>query len=370
MKRRTLLGGSALALTSLTAQNSSLGALSHAAPVVDRPKRARLEVTENPYGPSPAARRVIAESVPYAPYYVEDETELRQRIAAQEGLVHEQVALSNGSLDALSLLTSDIARGGHVLAPHPTYVTHLNYANRRGISAYYVPLRDHQIDFETMRKAVTSETRLAYFCNPNNPTGQMIDHDALIAFCRDMASRFPVVIDEAYYELLPDYQHMTMASLVREGLDVIVTRTFSKVYGMAGLRIGYVLARPERVKQLYSLTTTSRNQPGYRAALASLGDHAYLKGAVTYLTQCRERIYSLCCTHGLTYLPSVGTFVYVDTRRPAKAMRDALARHNVDVRIFDDAQYPSWIRIGTATPGELDMLAQALPSALGEVAPL
>ncbi|WP_438382369.1 histidinol-phosphate transaminase [Asaia sp. BMEF1] len=367
MKRRSLLRGSALALTTLTAQKTVSSAFAQSAPVDNNPKRARLEVTENPYGPAPAARRAVAESVPYAPYYVEDESELRKRIAGKENLADELIALSNGSLDALSLLTCDIARGGCVLAPHPTYVTHLNYAQRRGIPTNFVPLRDHQIDFDAMRKAITTETRLVYFCNPNNPTGQMIDHDALIDFCRDMAPRFPVMIDEAYYELLPDYQRMTMVPLVREGLDVIVTRTFSKVYGMAGLRIGYILAQSPRVKQLYSLTTTSRNQPGYRAALASLGDEAYLKGAVTYLTQCREIIYRLCHAHGLGYLPSVGTFVYVDTHRPATAMQDGLARYGVDVRVFADKQYESWIRIGTATPREIAMLAKVLPQVIEEV---
>ncbi|GAB6855815.1 histidinol-phosphate transaminase [Asaia astilbis] len=369
MKRRALLGGSATMLTLLgTQQARSAFAAPPTSPSSSMPsRRARLEVTENPFGPAPAARRAIEQSVSFAPYYVEDETELRLRIAGQETLSRDQVALSNGSLDALSLLTCDIARGGTVLAPHPTYVTHLNYAARRGIETVYVPLREHQIDFVEMRRAITPATRMVYFCNPNNPTGQMIDHEALIGFCRDVAPRCPVVIDEAYYELLPDYQRMTLSPLVREGLDVIVARTFSKVYGMAGLRIGYILARPERVKQLYSLTTTSRNQPGYRAALVSLGDLEYLQAAQTYLTQCREKIYRVCETHQLKYLKSVGTFVYVDTERPALAMRDALARHAVDIRVFDDARYPGWIRIGTATPAELDMLAEALPKALAEV---
>ncbi len=329
--------------------------------------RARLNVTENPFGPSPAARKAIIACVPEAPYYVEDDHALRDKIGYQENLEREKVALSNGSLDALSLLSTDIGRKGHILAPQPTYATHLNYAQRRGVEVRYVPLVDHAINLDALRQAITPQTALVYLCNPNNPTGDMLDHAKLLSFCRDISKTIPVLVDEAYFELLPSADQMTVSSLVHSGHDVIVARTFSKVYGLAGLRIGYILAQPNRVKQLYSLTTTSRNQAGYAAAIASLGDKTYLEGAIAYLKSCRTMIYDICEKNSLTFLKSQGTFVYVDTQRPAEKMKTALAQRGVDIRVFDAPAYQTWIRVGTATPAELAMFGRALPAALQDV---
>ncbi|GAN68539.1 pyridoxal phosphate-dependent aminotransferase [Acetobacter orleanensis] len=328
---------------------------------------ARLNVTENPYGPSPAARKAIIACVPEAPYYVEDDNSLRDKIGRQENLERDKIALSNGSLDALSLLATDIGRNGHLLAPQPTYTTHLNYAQRRGVEVRYVPLAEHTINLDTLRRAITPQTAMVYLCNPNNPTGTMLDHGKLLSFCKDVSKNIPVVVDEAYFELLPMAEQMTVSSLVHSGHDVIVVRTFSKVYGMAGLRIGYILAQPNRVKQLYSLTTTSRNQAGYAAALACLGDKTYLTGAIAYLKTCRNMIYDICEKNELSFLKSHGTFVYVNTLRSAEKMKAALAQRGVDIRVFDSPEYQTWIRVGTATPAELELFGRVLPEALQEV---
>lgn len=359
--RRTLLQTASIVLPAL----ATVGTRSVAQAQV--PEHARLNVTENPFGPSPAAKRAAAQSISQAAYYVEDEHVLRDLIGKRENLPREKVALSNGSLDALSLLSTDIGLKGHIIAPQPGYSTHLSYAARRGVKTRFIPLKNHQIDLEAMKKAITSDTALIYLCNPNNPTGQMVPHDHLSAFCRDVASKVPVIIDEAYFELLPSPMQQTMASLVQSDLDVIVTRTFSKVYGMAGLRIGYVLAQPARVRQLYGLTTTSRNQPGYAAAMACLGDEHYLSGAVKYLKTCRSMIYKICDENQLAYLKSEGTFVYIDTQRSALKMKEELAQRGVDIRTFDATGYETWIRVGTATPDELKRFEARLPEALKAV---
>ncbi|OAG73858.1 histidinol-phosphate aminotransferase [Gluconobacter japonicus] len=356
--RRTLLQTASFVLPAL----ATIGTREVAQAQV--PTHARLNVTENPFGPSPAARRAIAQSISQAAYYVEDEHALRDIIGKRENLPREKVALSNGSLDALSLLCTDIGLKGHIIAPQPGYSTHLSYAARRGVKTRFIPLKNHQIDLEAIKKAITSDTALIYLCNPNNPTGQMVPHAQLSAFCQDVASKVPVIIDEAYFELLPSPMQQTMSSLVQSDLDIIVTRTFSKVYGMAGLRIGYVLAQPARVRQLYGLTTTSRNQPGYAAAMACLGDEHYLSGAVAYLKNCRSMIYEICNENKLAYLESQGTFVYIDTQRSALKMKEALAQRSVDIRIFEAEGYETWIRVGTATPEELRLFKKALPEAL------
>lgn len=327
--------------------------------------KARLGVTENPFGPSPAARRAIVASVAQAAYYPHSEAGLRGKIARQEGLDGDHVTLSSGSLDALTLLTVAIASGGRVVAPQPTYATHLTYAARQGIETDWVPLRaDHQIDLDGLLAAIGPQTKLVYVCNPNNPTGLRPDPDRLRAFCIAAARKVPVLVDEAYFELAPDPHRQSMAALVREGHDVIVTRTFSKVYGLAGFRIAYTLARPDRIRQLNGRITTSRNQAGLAAAEASLGDPAYLSGAIAYLKGCREQIYRICEANRLRYLKSDGTFVYVDCGMPADALQKRLAALSVEVRLFEGEAYRNWMRVGTATPQELAYFAQALPKAL------
>ncbi|AEH63556.1 pyridoxal phosphate-dependent aminotransferase [Zymomonas mobilis] len=333
----------------------------------DRPIRARLNVTKNPFGPSLNARQAIAACISKAPYYIEDESELRVKIAQYEHLKVEQVGLSNGSLDTLSLLSADIGRNGTIIAPSPTYSTHLSYAQRRGITVDFIPLKNHKIDLEAIKSAITSQTALIYLCNPNNPTGTVLDISELFSFCIEISTKIPIIIDEAYYELLSNFSQKTVAPLLNKNADIIVTRTFSKVYGLAGLRIGYCLAQPQRIKQLYSLTTTSRNQAGYAAAQACFRDSNYLQGAINYLNSCRKIIYKICKNNRLPYLPSEGTFVYINTLRPAQKMKDALMSQGVDVRIFNDPNYLNWIRVGTATPQELNFFEIAISKIISNV---
>ena len=328
--------------------------------------RAHLGLTENPFGPSPAARAAIAGSVKDAAVYPHSERDLVTRLAARDGLRPEQVALASGALDALSHLTVAIGQSGRIVAPQPTYSTHLAYAARQGIETRWVPLgRDHQIDLGALAEAARApDTRLAYLCNPNNPTGLLLPPDRLRAFCRTVAPHVPVLVDEAYFELAPDPAGNSAAALVRDGADVIVARTFSKVYGLAGLRIGYILAQPQRIAQLNARITTSRNQAGLAAAAASLGDEAYLRGAIAYLADCRRRIYRIAEANRLRYLPSQGTYVYLDCARPAEGVKARLAALGVEVRLFEGAAYANWMRVGTATPAELDYFAHVLPQAL------
>jgi len=327
--------------------------------------RAHLGVTENPYGPSPAARQAAAKAVTEAAYYAwELEPPLIAAIAKREGVSPDQVGLCNGSLEALSLLSAEFAKAGPIVSPQPSYATPLLYAERRGARLDWVPLAaDNQIDLAALgaRKAGAGAV---YVCNPNNPTGLLLDPERLRAFCVETARTCPVIVDEAYIEISPDPVRCSMVDLVRGGHDVVVARTFSKVYGMAGLRVGFVIAQPERIKQLKGLIPTHKGRPGLAAALACYGDPAYLAGTKAYLEGCREKIYAICRANGLTWLPSHGTYVFVDCGRPNLAFQKTLAGLGVEVRVFDSPRHPTWIRVGTASPAELDYFAQVLPKAL------
>ena len=327
--------------------------------------RAHLGVTENPYGPSPAARQAAAKAVTEAAYYAwELEPPLVAAIAKREGVSPDQVGLCNGSLEALSLLSAEFAVKGPIVSPQPSYATPLLYAQRRGARLDWVQLAaDQQIDLPALAARKTGAGAV-YVCNPNNPTGLLMDPELLRAFCVETARTCPVIVDEAYIEISPDPVRHSMVDLVRAGHDVVVARTFSKVYGMAGLRVGFVIAQPERIKQLKSLIPTHKGRPGLAAALACYGDPAYLAGTKAYLEGCREKIYAICRANGLEWLPSHGTYVFVNCGKPNLAFQKTLAGLGVEVRVFDSPRHPTWIRVGTASPSELDYFATVLPRAL------
>ena len=329
------------------------------------PIRAHLGVTENPYGPSPAARKAAARALEDTPYYAWSlEPPLVEAIARREGVSPDMVGLCNGSLEALSLLATAFSKTGPIVAPQPTYATPLLYAGRQGAKLDWIALdAEHQIDLPAL-SAKAAGAGCVYVCNPNNPTGLLLNPDALRAFCIAAAKSAPVIVDEAYIEISPDPIRHSMIDLVKAGHDVVVARTFSKVYGMAGLRIGFIIARPERVRQLKSLIPTHKGRPGLAAALACYGDAAYLAGTKTYLEGCREKIYGICKANGLNYMPSFGTYVFVDTGKPNLVFQKTLASMGVEVRVFDSPRHSTWIRVGTASPAELDIFAQVLPKAL------
>lgn len=360
-RRGLLIGGAALTPSlGLTAETS----VDPAAPPAIK---AHLGVTENPFGPSPAARKAAAKALDETPYYAWAlEPPLVKLIAERDGLKPDQVGLCNGSLEALSLLSTAFSKAGPVISAQPSYATPLLYAERQGARLEWVPLAaDQQIDLPALAaRAKATNAACVYVCNPNNPTGLLLDANALRAFCVEVSRTCPVIVDEAYIEISPDPARNSMMDLVRAGHDVIVARTFSKVYGMAGLRVGFIAARADRVRTLKSLIPTHKGRPGLAAAAACYGDQAYLAGAKAYLENCREKIYAICRANGLACLPSHGTYVFVDCGRPNLQFQKTLAAMGVEVRVFDSPRHPTWIRVGTASPAELDYFASVLPKAL------
>lgn len=206
----------------------------------------RLRANENPYGPGARALEAAAAAADQGAYYPGPiEEDLLGLIAARHGLSLEHMVLASGSNEALCAAAVAFGRDGALVVPALTYSPHLRYAAKLGVEMRSVPLRDDMgIDLAAMRRAVDGNASLVYICNPNNPTGMTIDGETLRAFCRSVGFRAVVLVDEACNELTDDPEATSMVDLVRAGENVIVTRTFSKIFGMAGMRIGYVMAPP------------------------------------------------------------------------------------------------------------------------------
>ena len=256
------------------------------------PGQIRLMFNENPYGPSPKALAEVAKILPKTAYYpgaIEDD--LIGLFMARHQLDREQVFLASGSNEGLQAAMMAFGKHGKVISPTLTYSDHLHYAEKLGVAVHRVPLRDDMaIDLEAMARAVDDSVSLVYLCNPNNPTGMAIDGDELRSFCREVSPRVPILIDEAYNELTDKPAYTSMVDLVRGGANILITRTFSKIFGMAGLRVGYGMGHPDIVSVVNDNVMAWRNGVGLYAAYHSYLDEDFIAFSRDKILQGREMV--------------------------------------------------------------------------------
>jgi histidinol-phosphate aminotransferase len=337
------------------------------APVTDRPAATprgpiRLLANENPYGPSPAARAAMDVVAPEAwKYPVMESQQLRRLIAEREGLTPAHVMISDGSGEALRIAALVHGRKkGEVVAAAPTFTFLQAYARQLGCTVREVPLDGNmRHELAAMASAVTPATSLVYVCNPNNPTGTLLTGAELRPFVRTLSSKAMVLVDEAYLDLWDDVAEHTVTDRVRAGDNVIVTRTFSKLHGIAGLRIGYAMAPPPVIAELERHRMSMLNLIGIAAATASYQD-------LGFQAQSRARIREALdlTTQWLTELgvPHVGgsrgNFVFFDTGAPLANFAAAMRRAGFLIgRMFQP--YDTWCRVSMGTVEQMQDFAAA-----------
>lgn len=329
----------------------------------------KLDGNENPYGPSPAARQAILASVGEAPRYADATIEtLTSQLAAHEGVATSQIVIGAGSGELLKmavLLAVTAAPGAELVASRPTYEELPVFAQTLGLKVLWVaPDAEHRHDLSAMRAAITPLTRLVYVCNPNNPTGTAVTADALANFVRSVPPSCTVVVDEAYMDLVDQPGVATAAGLVKDLPNIIVLRTFSKLHGLAGLRIGYAITPPALAQRLAALSLTWPNTTGLSAAIASFNDHAFLKTTRAALTGDRAKVHATLDRMGLHRAEAQGNFVFFDTGGPLKEFQDRMLAEGIKVgRHFDG--YDTWARVTIGLHQEVDWFLRALPRALG-----
>jgi len=214
-----------------------------------------------------------------------------------------------------------------------------------------------------MQAAITDKTRLVYICNPNNPTATVVGFAALEQFMRAVPSKLLVLIDEAYFDFITDAAAGSVISWVKTYPNLIVTRTFSKIHGLAGLRMGYAYAHPTLATRLTAKQLVFPNIAGLRAAIASLNDARFLKNTRATLIADRTRIENAIDQLGLTRTASQSNFVFFDVKQPHAEFHKKMRAHNLMVgRHF--AGYDQWARITVGLSSEVDRLLAALPHAI------
>lgn len=323
----------------------------------------KLTSNENPYGFSPKAKQVLMDSLTEGNRYANLELvgKLEQEIAKREGLKPENVVLGTGSGEILCMAA--IAFGQReIIAPDPTFPSLMRYAENFGAKIKNIPLNEKfEHDFNSMAKAITSDTSLVYVCNPNNPTASISPINDLRGFCSETAKKVTVFADEAYLEYTDDFPRNSMIDLVQKGENVIVSRTFSKIYGMAGLRIGYGLARTDIAQKLKNFRMTWFNNPSIQAAIAAYNDLDFINESKRKNEEVRSSFQAELDKMGFKYAPSVANFLWVNVGTGMNDLGNRMRQHNI---LLGDPR-DGWGRISVGTSDEMKVFMKAFKEIRG-----
>jgi histidinol-phosphate aminotransferase len=324
----------------------------------------KLASNENPFGPSPKALAAAQRALLHGELYPDGGCfELRRALAVARGLTPDQFVIGNGSNEVIELLGhAFVGPGDEVVMGAPAFVVYKLATLLFGAKAVEVPLRDWRHDLPAIAAAVTARTKLVYVCSPNNPTGTANPEAELLAFARALPEHVIAVFDEAYADYLeraPD-----LRPLIAEGRKVVCLRTFSKIYGLAALRIGYgygsaeLVALLNRVRQPFNVNAVAQ-----AAAVAALDDRDFAAHCAAANRAGLEQIEAGCRKLGLNFVPSVANFMLVEVGDGAKVF-GLLQASSIIVRPVKSYGLPTWIRVTVGTAAQNERLLQTLASVL------
>jgi len=353
----TVLGAGAAVATAI------LPACTVSEPVVLGPGRgtSKLNQNENPLGPSDAERRAMKAALDLANRYPGGEGELLRFLEAHHGVDTECFLLGCGSTELLKVCAEASLDGTkNLVQGSPTYPTLERYARVYGADIRSVPVDDSgHIDLVGLASQTDSRTGVIYLCNPNNPTSTVLPDAMIRDFIDQMPEQALIVCDEAYHEFVDDPGYRSLVDLAVKRQNLVVLRTFSKVYGLAGMRVGYAIGHPDTIAALapYGLSI-NLNNPGLHAAIAALQDHDFVRESVRLNARSREAIIREMSRFGGTPVPSQAGFVWIDFGREAESIARALVDRHVFVRRYDHS--PQHLRISTGRPQDMDRLFRAM----------
>lgn len=323
----------------------------------------KLASNENPRGPSPKALAVLNEAAKTLHRYPDGGGHyLRLALADHWKVAPDQIILGNGSDEVITLLTrAFLEAGDEAILADPSFVVYKIDVAAAHARPVPVPLKDFRHDLPAMAKAVTPKTRLMFVCNPNNPTGTYVTAAEVSAFMEAVPPDVIVVFDEAYYEYVTATDYPDTLSMLKGGRNVVLLRTFSKIYGLAGLRIGYGLTTPEIVRHLNRIRPPfNTNSLAQKAALAALSDEEHVRESRRVNTEGMASLAERLKALGLRVVPSQANFLYFDVKRDGKAVFEALLRQGVIVRHLGG----TFLRVTVGLPQENDRFIAALQAVL------
>jgi histidinol-phosphate aminotransferase len=323
----------------------------------------RLSANENPLGPSPQAVAAVSKALRSIHRYPDGTAgDLKEKLAQRFDCVPDNIIIGNGSNEIFELaLRIFLQRGEEVLLPQPTFAYYRIAAQTQGAHCVSVPLKDFKIDLSAVAKEVTAKTRLIFLSNPNNPTGTIFTRSEFDDFLASLPSQAVVVVDEAYgeYVTAEDYPHPQEYQR-GDGL-LITTKTFSKFYGLAGLRIGYGIAGAELIEQMEKVRQPfSVNLLAQKAAQAALGDEEYRKETARINEQGKRYLYVKLTRLGFSFVPSEANFILVHCGPRAPQVMEGLIHEGIVVRGMAGYGLEEYIRVTIGLPEENKRFIKAL----------
>ena len=315
----------------------------------------KLASNENPLGPSPLVRQAILDQVGQVGRYPDGGAfELRQAIAARHGVAAACVTVGNGSNDVLDMLARVFLwPGRESLFSQYAFAVYPLSSMAVGATLKVAPALDYGHDLDAMRALVGDDTGVIWIANPNNPTGTRLAGDKLRAFVESVPAQVIVVIDEAYFEYVGESDHPDTSQWLGDFPNLVVTRTFSKAFGLAALRVGYGLSHPDiadllnRVRQPFNVDSMAQ-----AAALAALEDRDFLERSVALNRQGMQQLIEGVNRLGLPFIPSVGNFLTIDMGRAAAPIDQALLHLGVVTRPVANYGLPNHLRVSIGLPEE------------------
>lgn len=328
----------------------------------------KLASNENPQAPAPKAVAAIQAAVAKLNFYPDGAShELRRALAAHLGVRPDQVAVGNGA-DGLIMETcmAYLEDGDEVIVSRSSFPVYDVYASAMRARVVKTPLRDYGLDLQAMAAAVKPRTKLIFVCNPNNPTGTLVTATEVEAFVQAVPDDVLVVFDEAYYEFVDSPDYPQSLRYVHDGrANVMVLRTYSKVYGLAGIRLGYAIADPEVFAPLHKIREPfAVNSLAQVAGVAALQDTEYLQRSVAANAAGREYLYREFGRLGLSFVRSHTNFVLLSIGSQAADVARRLLAAGVIVRPCGGYELPECLRITVGDPAQNARLIEALKAAL------
>lgn len=329
----------------------------------------KLASNENPLGPSPEALKAIEGVLGRLHYYPDGNCHyLREALARKFGFTPAEVVVGNGTDELITLLAlAYIGPGDEAVMVSPTFSEYEFALRLMGGIPRPVPLVGENFDYDpgALSEAINERTRLIFICSPNNPTGSLISSEQLESFMNDLPPGILVVLDHAYIEYVSGGDHPDGFDYIRQGRPLLVLRTFSKIYGLAGLRVGYglapagVIADLNRVRQPFNV-----NLAAQVAAAAALEDRDHLERSLALVEKGRRQLAEGFGKMGLRAVPGEGNFLFVDTGTDSRKVFKALLQRGMIIRSGDIFGFPSYIRVTCGTGEQNESLLETLAAVL------
>jgi len=330
----------------------------------------KLASNENPLGMPESAKRAMLQAIDELARYPDaNGFDLKSAITKKFDVPADWITLGNGSNDILELAARALVQPGQsVVYSQYSFAVYPLATQAVGARAVVVPAKNFGHDLDAMAAAIAPDTKLVFVANPNNPTGTFISGDQIAAFLKKVPPQVVVVLDEAYTEYLQPAQRYDALSWVRQYPNLIVSRTFSKACGLAGLRVGFGIAQPaltdllNRIRQPFNV-----NSPAQAAAIAVLNDDAYLQQSAKVNTDGYEQITAAFTQMGIEFVPSYGNFVLFragDDDGAGARVNLALLKKGIIIRPVGNYSLPQWLRVSIGLPQENAAFIEALKAVL------